>query len=453
MKESDMSRRKFLAAASAGTFAAVASGVIPACGNVSKNASTPAILGGQPVRSNPLPGEWPIWDETEENAILSALRSGKWQRFVKDVIDTEKEFAEKLGSKYALFTTNGTHALISALRVLGIEGGDEVLVTPNTFVATIDTILLVNALPVFIDTDPETTMMNADKLEAKITKNTKAIMPVHIEGGICDMDKINAVAKKHNLLVIEDACQAILAEWKGKKVGTLGDLGCFSFSQPKMLNCGEGGVILGDDEDVMDKCHSFQNFGRAQRGIMGSRYPMLGTKCRITHFQAALLKAQMSRLEEQTTKRSENAEYLDSRLSDIPGILPRKLYDGVTRRAYYVYSFRYKKEHFKGLSRKKFVAALKAEGINLKEGNEPPHNQEVKGGFIENTINSKTFQRIYGKKRLEEYAQQQDCPDNDQLCKEAVSFSCNYLLSGSKKDMDDIYKAILKIYENSDKLL
>ncbi|MFC1558313.1 DegT/DnrJ/EryC1/StrS family aminotransferase [candidate division KSB1 bacterium] len=453
MEKNNISRRKFLTTASTSTLAAVAVSAIPACGNVNKNTSTPAILGGQPIRNKPLPANWPIWDETEEKAILSALRSGKWQRFVKDVIATEKKFAEKLGSKHALFTTNGTHALISALHALGIEGGDEVLVTPNTFVATVDTILLVNALPVFVDTDPETTMMNADKLEEKITESTKAIMPVHIEGGVCDMDKINAIAKKHNLIVIEDACQAILAEWKGKKVGTLSDLGCFSFSQPKVLNCGEGGVILGDDEQIMDKCHSFQNFGRAQRGITGSRYPMLGTKCRITHFQVALLRAQMSRLEEQTNKRAENAEYLDSKLNEIPGILPRKLYDGVTRRAYYVYSFRYKKEQFKGLSRKKFVSALKAEGIKLKEGNEPPHNHEVKGGFIENTINSKTFQRIYGKKRLEEYAQQQNCPENDQLCEEAVSFSCNYLLSGSKKDMDDIYNAILKIYENCDKLI
>ena len=444
MNRENLSRRQFLTAASAGTLAAVTSATIPAYGDKSGKGGKLAINGGKPVRSKGWP-EWPIWDKAaDEQRVLSVLRSGVWSR-AKVVSEFEKKYAELMGSRRCLATTNGTHALITSLHALEIGVGDEVIVPPYTFVATIDVVFLVGALPVFVDTDPETFQINPERIEEKITENTKAILPVHILGLPANMDKINAIAKRHNLKVIEDACQAWLAEWKGKKCGTLGELGCFSFQNSKNLTCGEGGAIVGDDEGVMDKCHSFHNFGRAYGESMHSLsgYARLGTKCRMTEYQAAILLAQMKRLEAQTQRRTENAEYLTSRIKDIPGIIPYKLYEGVTRAAYHLYPFRYKKEYFNDMPRNKFLSALSAEGIRCSSGYGPIN----KDGFFENTLNSKNFKRMYSDKQLNRCREQNHCPDNDKLCTEAVWFTQNMLL-GSKKDMDDIADAIEKIHNS-----
>ena len=442
MNRENLSRRQFLTATSAGTLAAVTSAAIPAYGGKSGKAGKLAINGGKPVRSKGWP-EWPIWDKAaDEQRVLSVLRSGVWSRG-KVVSEFEEKYAELMGAKRCLATTNGTHALITSLHTLGIGVGDEVLVPPYTFVATIDVVFLVGALPVFVDTDPETFQINPERIEEKITENTRAILPVHILGLPANMDKINAIAKKHNLKVIEDACQAWLAEWRGKKCGTLGELGCFSFQNSKNLTCGEGGAIVGDDEVVMDRCHSFHNFGRpyGESMLSLSGYARLGTKCRMTEYQAAILLAQMKRLEAQTQRRTENAEYLTSRIQDIPGIVPYKLYEGVTRAAYHLYPFRYKKEYFNNMPRNKFLSALSAEGIPCSSGYGPINKDD----FFEDTLNSRNFRKMYSDKHLDRCREQNHCPDNDKLCTEAVWFTQNMLL-GSRKDMDDIADAIEKIH-------
>ncbi len=370
MNKNNLTRRQFIAAASAPAFgglAAVASGTIPAYGNLRRKAGKPAILGGRPVRAKAFPG-WPIWDKNkDEKLILSVLRSGVWSR-AKVVAEFEKKYAELMGAKRCLATTNGTNALLTALHCLDVGIGDEVLVGPYTFIASITVIFLSGALPIMVDTDRETFQVNPDKMEEKITENTKAILPVHILGLPANMDKINTIAKKHNLLVVEDACQAWMAEWKGKKCGTLGDLGCFSFQNSKNLPCGEGGAIVGDNDKIMDRCYSYHNFGRPYGSVTGRGHAILGTKCRMAEYQAAILLAQTKRLEEQTQTRNENAKYLTSRIKDIPGIIPHKLYDGVTRAAYHLYPFRYKKEYFHNVPRSKFIAALRAEGIPCSSG-------------------------------------------------------------------------------------
>jgi len=290
--------------------------------------------------------------------------------------------------------------------------------------------------------------INPDKIEERINENTKAIMPVHILGLPANMDKINAIAKKHNLLVIEDACQAWLAEWKGKKCGTLSDLGCFSFQNSKHLPAGEGGAIVGNDDEIMDRCYSFHNCGRPYGSVKRtSGYPTRGSNRRMQEFQAVILMSQMKRLEKDTTRRNENAHYLTSRIKDIPGILPHKLYEGVTRAAYHLYPFRYKKEHFNNIPRSKFLSALSREGIPCSGGYGP----QYKDGLIEEALNSAGYKRLYSRERLERYRQENHYPDNDQLCEEAVWLSQTLLL-GTKRDMDDIADAILKIYENRDKL-
>jgi dTDP-4-amino-4,6-dideoxygalactose transaminase len=248
--------------------------------------------------------------------------------------------------------------------------------------------------------------------------------------------------------VIEDACQAWMAEWRGKKCGTLGNLGCFSFQNSKHLPIGEGGAVVGNDEELMDRVHSYHNCGRPFGSVKRtSGYPIIGTNRRMTEYQAAIGLSQIKHLEADTQRRNENAQYLTSRIKDIPGILPHKLYDGVTRAAYHLYPFRYKKEHFNNMSRDRFLSALRAEGIPCSGGYHPQYND----GLIEAALNSKNFKRSFSKARLKRYRDELHYPDNDQLCKEAVWFSQSMLL-GSKSDIADIADAIQKIYKNRAKL-
>ncbi|MCK4293123.1 MAG: DegT/DnrJ/EryC1/StrS family aminotransferase [Planctomycetes bacterium] len=448
MDENSVTRRQFLTAASAGAIASVASGAIPAYGKAGKKAGKLAILGGQPVRTKSWPS-WPIWDRSAEESILSVLRSGNWYRGRgTKVSEFEQAYAKLMGTRRCLATASGTTALLVALHILGIDAGDEVIVSPYTFIATYNVLFLSKVLPVFADTDPETFQINPDKIEERINENTKAIMPVHILGLPANMDRINAIAQKHNLLVIEDACQAWLAEWKGKKCGTLGDLGCFSFQNSKHLPAGEGGAIVGNDEEIMDRCYSFHNCGRPYGKVKRtSSYPVRGSNRRMQEFQAVILMSQMKRLEKDTQTRGENAHYLTSKIKDIPGIMPHKLYEGVTRAAYHLYPFRYKKEHFNNIPRSKLLAALGAEGIPCSGGYGPQN----KDGLVEDALNSKGYKRLYSEARLKRYRRDNHYPDNDQLCQEAVWLSQRLLLT-TKKDMDDIANAILKIYENRGKL-
>ena len=340
-----MKRRKFLATASTSAIAAIASATLPAYRMSFNSAKDLAILGGEAVRKKGWP-QWPQWDKEAEEEILSVLRSGNWWRGAGTKVDEfEKKYAELMGAKRCLATASGTTALLIALHVLGLDAGDEVIVAPYTFIATYNVIFISKALPVFVDTDQETFTMNPDKIEAQITERTKAILPVHILGLPADMDKINAIAKKHNLVVIEDACQAWLAEYNNKKCGTLGHLGCFSFQNSKHLPAGEGGAVIGNNDEIMDRCHSFHNCGRPYGSVKKtSEYPMRGSNRRMQQFQAVILMSQMKRLQKDADTRLENALFLTSKIKDIPGIIPYKLNPGATRSAYHLYPFRYKKE-------------------------------------------------------------------------------------------------------------
>ena len=194
---------------------------------------------------------------------MKVLRSGKWNRLDGDCArQFEETWAATLGAKHCLATANGTSALIISLNALGVGPGDEVIVPPYTFVATINAVLMQHAIPVFVDTDPETFQIDARKIEAAITERTRCILPVHLGGSPADMDTILEIGRKHNLPVVEDACQAHLAEWRHRKVSTLGALGCFSFQASKNLNSGEGGAILTNDTDLYNVCQSFHNNGR-----------------------------------------------------------------------------------------------------------------------------------------------------------------------------------------------
>ncbi len=323
----------------------------------------PAILGGKPVRTTPLATTWPIHGRPEVDGLTAVLDSNKWCRLDGTYAATfEKDFAERTQAKYCLATASGTTALFTSLNAMDVGPGDEVIVPPYTFVATVNAVLLQNALPIFVDTDRETFQIDAGKIEAAITPRTRAILPVHLGGSACDMDKIMAISSKHNIPVLEDACQSHLAEWKGKKVGTLGAAGCFSFQASKNLNSGEGGAILSNDDAVMRECRSFANNGRGS-GDYAFEYVRNGSNHRITEFQAAILLAQFARLEEQMRTREQNAQYLTAHLKEIDGIMPAKMYEGCTRNAYHLYMFRYDPARFNGLDRARFLKALEAEGI------------------------------------------------------------------------------------------
>ena len=451
MNKNNLSRRQFITTGSAGALGVVLVAGAPSCGKLGNTSDKLAVLGGNPVRTKQWL-DWPIWDAEAENPALSVLRSGKWYReWGTQVAKFEKMYAELIGSKRALATASGTTALETALHVLGVDAGDEVIVSPYTFIATYNVVFNQKALPVFADTDQETFLINPDKIEERINERTKAILPVHILGLPADMNSINAIAKKHNLVVIEDACQAWLAEYEGKKCGTLGDLGCFSFQNSKHLPSGEGGAVTGNDDEIMDLCQSYHNCGRAY-GKTSSEYtgyPYRGGNKRMMEIQAVILMNQMNRIHADADKRLENALYLDSKLKNIPGIIPYKLAKGATRSAYHLYPFRYKKEHFDGLTRAKFLDAFSAEGIPCSGGYGPQYND----GLMEEALNSPGYKRLFSEQRLNSYREElKNLPDNDQLTQEAVWLFQNMLL-GDKSDMDDIINAVQKIYDNRKQLI
>jgi len=450
MKKDKLTRRRFITSTSAGAAATLLSPPLFA-GSKAGASKELALQGGQAIRSAEWLS-WPVWNKEDEEDMLSLLRSGNWYRGDGNKCrEFETKYAELIGAKRVIATASGTTALITALHTLGVDAGDEVIVSPFTFIATYNVVFNQKALPVFADTDPGTFTLNPHKIEEKINDRTTAILPVHICGLPADMNRILAIGKKHNLPVIEDACQAWLAEYDGRMCGTLGDLGCFSFQNSKHIPSGEGGAISGNREALMDRCFAYHNCGRphghTMRG-MGEN-PVRGSNKRMTELQAGLLLSQMKRARSDADLRLKNALYLDSRLSEIPGIVPYSLSDGATRSAYHLYPFRYKEEHFDGLPRHKFMAALRAEGIPCGEG----YGRQYHDGLIEEAISSRGYRRLYSKERLNRYREElHNLPDNDQLTREVVWFFQNMLLAG-RRDMDDIVNAVQKIYENRQQLI
>ena len=402
-----------------------------------------AALGGTPVRKGGFPG-WPEVRENDERGWMDVLRSKRWFRLDGDrVRKFEAAWAEKLGAKYCLATTSGTTALVTALRGLGVGPGDEVVVPPYTFIATVNAVLLNHALPVFADSDLETFQIDPKKAESAITKDTACLLPVHIGGAAADMDAFVAMGKKVNLPVLEDACQAHLGEWRGKKVSTVGDLGCFSFQASKNLNSGEGGAVVTNRPDLLEKCWAFHNQGFVAAGATHAE-PGTGCNLRMPEFQGALLMEQMTRLEEQARTREQNAAHLTKMLSEVPGIYPARMYEGCTRNAYHLYMFRYDKSRFADVPRARFLEALRAEGIPCSGG----YSTLNKQAFLKNTFETKGFKKIYGARRLRQWEERNQCPVNDRLCEEAVWFSQTMLL-GPRTDMDQIVAAIAKVQSNA----
>lgn len=436
-----LNRRSFIgAAAKAG--AGVALGGFPTLSLASLQYGKPAILGGRKVYTGGF-ASWPIFDETEERALVSVLKSGKWGRLDGPVMAAfEKAYANLNGASHCLGVSSGTSALTTILGALDIGPGDEVIIPVYTFIATYNVVVLNYALPILVDTDIETFQIDVEKAEAAVTTQTKAIMPVHIGGSPADIDAFMQLGQRTSIPIIEDACQAHLAEWKGKKVGNFGLAGAFSFQSSKNLNCAEGGAILTNDADFAHACYLFHNQGQGGTNTsFGTGSGMRATNLRLTEFQGNLLLAQMARLHQQMETRSENAKYLTELLAGIPGIEPAKLYPGTTRSAYHLYMFRYLKEHFNGLSRDKFVEALNAEGIPC----DPGYGQMNRDAYVTGLASNAHYLRIYGEKTMKDWLERNQCPQNDTLTGEQSLWFFQTMLLGTRENMEQIAEAIRKI--------
>jgi perosamine synthetase len=407
-------------------------------------AAKPALLGGAPVHHGGWT-RWPQWREAWEPEMLKVWRSGHWFRgSAEHVNEFERGYAQLLGAKRCLATASGTTALIVGLHVMDVDAGDEVIVSPYTFIASYNAILDKRALPVFADTDPATLTVDPQTIESRITDRTRAIMPVHIFGMPCEMDAIMPIAKKHKLAVVEDACQAWLAEYKGRKCGTIGDLGCFSFQESKHIPSGEGGAITSMSEELIDKCDSFHNCGRACGTNKGNGSFTRGNNYRMTQAQAVLLMQQFDKLVKETEIRRANADYLSANLGKIPGITPVRLPENC-RPVWHLYSIRYDGTQFNGMSRDQFSKAVSAEGVPCGG----VYHEQYYDGLLDEAIASRGYKRLWGAKRLKAYRDSfQELKGNKQVCETTVSMSQTLLLA-DRRAMDDIIEAIRKVQAHS----
>jgi dTDP-4-amino-4,6-dideoxygalactose transaminase len=305
---------------------------------------------------------WPIHDDTEEQAVLAVLRSGKWW-FGERVKQFEREFAEFQGARYAVTCTNGTTAIEMGLRALGVVEGDEVIVPCYSFIATATAVVTIGAIPVFADILPDTLCIDPADVERKITSRTSAIIPVHCAGRIADMPRITAIAQEHDLIVLEDAAHAWGSQLQGQGAGTLGGAGTFSFQESKNMTAGEGGVLVSNDERIADLCRSFTHCGRV-KGSAWYDHDVLGSNLRITEMQAAILSAQLARLPAQIEVRDRNAKQMDAALREISTVSVLSPAPQMTRRSHHLYVFRC----HDAANRNRFIDELKHEGVPASAG-------------------------------------------------------------------------------------
>lgn len=383
-----------------------------------------AIFGGPKECQNPWP-EWPVHDECEIEAVTEVLKSGNWWYGPK-VREFEEAFARFQNAGFGITTNSGTTALETGLIGLGIGRGDEVIVPPYTFIATASSVLRVGAVPVFADIQPRTACIDPDDVERKINPGTKAIMPVHLAGCMADMDRLQDIASKHSLFIIEDACHAWGSKWNEKGAGAIGNCGAFSFQLTKNITSGEGGILLTDDEDFADVFRSLSNCGRV-RGGRWYEHQRVGSNFRMTEFQAAILLVQLSRLGRQTALRQTNADIIYDGIRDLPGIRAFENDPRMNTRSYHLYVFRLDLDLL-SITREQFVDALVAEGVPASAGySEPLYRSEM---FTGADVDYSAL-----------------CPVCESICEDAVWITHPALLS-DESDVKAIVTSIQKIVEN-----
>ncbi len=393
-----------------------------------------AIDGGTPVRRISFPS-WPVHDEREVEALREVVESGNWGGFPSPNVKAAQfaeAFAASQTARHGICTSSGTTALEVALKAAGLRPGDEVIVPALTFVATAAAPLYMGAVPVFVDVDPDTWCIDPNDAEKAITDRTRAIMPVHLGSRMADMDRIMETARRHDLRVIEDCAHMQGGFWRGKGAGSIGDAGCFSFQNSKLMTAGEGGIILTNDDGLAARCRSYVDCGRLRpadkpaisQGVFGYNY-------RMTEFQAAVLVVQLGRLPEQTRVREQNKRYLTERLAQIEGVATLREDERMTAPSGYGLYFKYCAETCGGVPRDKFVYALRAEGI------------PASGAFYDVVYRDPLFAwRDSG--ASVDYSSVR-CPVAERAAYQESVWLPHQLFLGTTQDVDDIATAIEKV--------
>jgi dTDP-4-amino-4,6-dideoxygalactose transaminase len=331
-----------------------------------------ALEGGSPVRTAPFPA-WPHYDEDEIEAVARVLRSGKVNYWTgSECRDFEREFAAACVSDYAVALANGTVALELALHALEIGAGDEVIVTPRTFLASASAVVMRGAVPVFADVDPISQNITADSIAAVLTPRTRAVIAVHLAGWPCDMDPIMALARQHDLKVIEDCAQAHGAIYKGRPVGSLGDVAAWSFCQDKIMTTGgEGGMLTTSDEAVWHRAWEFKDHGKSYEAVYHRQHPSgfrwlhesFGTNWRMTEPQAAIGRLQLRKLPQWTASRQGHARRLSECLQQFPALRPTRPPEHIGHACYKYYAFVQAEQLRPGWNRDRIMQAVEAEGV------------------------------------------------------------------------------------------
>ena len=406
-----------------------------------------AIDGGKPVRLEDPIVEDDVFEEEELNALIEVAKSKKLRR-AERTLEYERAIADWFGVKHAIAVSSGTTTLHIALAAFGIGPGDEVIVSPYTFISSDTCVLEQNAIPIFADIDPDYLTLDPADVERKITERTKAIIPVTISGNPVDMDPIMELARKHNLMVLEDAAQSLGATYKGKKCGTIGHVGSFSSITGKITNTGEGGFVITDDDTLYDKMWSYMDFARKRSMGKASKYHW-GLPCtnyRITNMQSAIGLVQMKRADDLIAKRTENARYLTSRLVDVPGIIPPREPDW-GERVYFYYVIRLQPEVL-GTDMLNFALALAAEGVYdrnyisttrwmIPQYLEPLFVDKVGYGGTKCPFECPWYEgNVEYKEGL--------CPETEKACEEVFWLASVHPLL-EKKDLDDVAAAVKKV--------
>ena len=349
----------------------------------------------------------PIIEQEEIDNVVEVLKSGMIAQGPK-VSEFEEKFAQWIGTKYGISTSSGTTALHTALLACGIGEGDEVITVGFTFAATSNSVLYTGARPVFVDIDEDTFTMDPSKIEDAITDKTKAILVVQLYGQSADMDPILDIAHKHNLLVIEDAAQAHGAEYKGRKVGTLGDVACFSFYPTKNMTTGEGGMITTDNEEIANMARIY----RAHGSSVKYHHDYLGYNFRSTDIAAAIGLAQLKKIDSFNDKRNENASYLTDGLNDVKGVVPPVGKQG-TKHVFHQYTIKVDGD------RDKWLDFLNEKGIGCGVYYPIP---------------------LYNQKLYKDLGYNQSCPVTDKIVDEVISLPVHPSLT--KDELDTIISVV-----------
>ncbi len=394
-----------------------------------------AINGGNPVRQEkPFP-RWPVYGEGDKIALLSVLESRKWGTLGPRAREFQEKFSAFVGAGYGLCVSNGTVSLEIALRAMEIGPGDEVIVPPYTFVATASSVLSAGATPVFADIDlANFNCIDPAAAEAAITPRTRAIIPVHMAGCPADMDPILELAEKHGLFVLEDAAQAHGAEYKGRKVGSIGHAASFSFQETKNMSAGEGGFLTTNSKELWERCWTVHNTGRVPGGAW-YQHEFLGSNHRMTEWQAAILLGQLARLPEQMKTRERNARLLYRLLEGCEGVELFPLRNDFIY-AWHLFMFKLGEQVTREVDKRTFAAALAAEGIPTEAGYVNLAGQKLFGTEMVRKVLNRPIN--YGGLSL---------PATERACASTLWFSQNMLL-GDEADIADIAEGLRKVIAN-----